>query len=50
MSFIGFGDDDGVGGFVDGDVACIMWEIVGNGRSAREEGKDVFRFGIMRFV
>jgi len=50
MSFTGFGDDDGVEEFVDGDVDCMMWEIVGNGRSAREEGKDVFRFGTMRFV
>ena len=44
---MGFRDDAGVG---DVDVALNTWEIVGNGRSARDEGKGVFRFGTMRVV
>lgn len=50
MSFIGFWDNGEVGDLGDDDVAWKTWEIVGNGRSAREEGKDVFRFGTMRVV
>ena len=50
MSFMGFCDDDEVGDLGDDDVAWKTWEIVGNGRSAREEGKGVFRFGTMRVV
>ena len=55
MSFMGFCDDGEVGDFGDDDdddddVAWKTWEMVGNGRSAREEGKGVFRFGTMRVV
>jgi hypothetical protein len=50
MSFIGFCDDGEVGDFGDDDVAWKTWEMVGNGRSAREEGKGVFLFGTTRVV
>jgi hypothetical protein len=37
------------GGFFVEEVDCIVLEMVGNGRRARDDGKDVFRLGMIRW-
>jgi len=32
------------------EVVCIAWEMVGNGRRARDDGNEGFRLGIIRSV
>ena len=39
------------GGFFVEEVGCNAFEMVGNGRRARDDGKEVFRLGmIIRWV
>ena len=45
MSFTGFFADD-----IPAFDGCTRCEMVGNGRRARDEGKDVLRFGITRWA
>lgn len=38
------------GDLPEAELGCRAWEIVGNGRSARDDGNEVFRLGIIRCV